>query len=442
MPPRGPGRFLPAWHGIGASGGRGAPGRRWRVLEASSSWPGAPCRRPRWRRWCCPARVADYSPAAARRADLGRRGVWAGAGALPGGDGWVVLAPADVAPLLLPAPAEVSTTPLHAAVLEALAGGGALFFRLLSDRVGAADGAGARLTRGRRRALGPGLGRALTNDTLAPLRAAARRRPAAGAPRAPAVRAARRRDRRSGRAAAMPTRPGRPRSAGAGPCSRPRGGRSTPTRARTPSRRPLLDRHGVVTRGAVTAERVAGGFAAVYQVLRAVEEAGRAGAATSSRGWARPSSRCPGRSTGCVRWPTGAPATDGSARRPTVVLAATDPANPTARRCPGRPARRDGHGHRPGARPARWSCWSTATLVLYVERGGRTLLSWSEDPEQLQAARRGAGPGRGHDGRPRAGFTVGARRWPAGRQRFLPLAQALEAAGFRPTPRGLRLRAS
>ena len=42
----------------------------------------------------------------------------------------------------------------------------------------------------------------------------------------------------------------------------------------------LLERHGVVTREGVRAEGVAGGFAAVYPVLRALEESGRA-----RRGW-------------------------------------------------------------------------------------------------------------------------------------------------------------
>jgi len=63
----------------------------------------------------------------------------------------------------------------------------------------------------------------------------------------------------------------------------------------------LLDRHGIVTRGAVTAERVPAGFAAVYPVLKAAEEAGRAGAVTSSTAWARRSSRSRARSTGCDR---------------------------------------------------------------------------------------------------------------------------------------------
>ena len=38
----------------------------------------------------------------------------------------------------------------------------------------------------------------------------------------------------------------------------------------------LLDRHGVVTRGAVAAERAPGGFAGAYRVLAGFEETGRA----------------------------------------------------------------------------------------------------------------------------------------------------------------------
>ena len=72
---------------------------------------------------------------------------------------------------------------MHEAVLDALDGGGALFFRALADRVvaghgpagdpGAARAAGdgrAPIARRWPRDLGPGLGRRLTNDTLAPLR--------------------------------------------------------------------------------------------------------------------------------------------------------------------------------------------------------------------------------------------------------------------------------
>jgi ATP-dependent Lhr-like helicase len=75
-------------------------------------------------------------------------------------------------------------------------------------------------------------------------------------------------------------------------------------------------------------------------------------------------------------------------------------------------------------------------LVLYVERGGKTLLSWSDDAEvlgpcatALATAVRDGALGR---------MTV--ERADGGTVHGSPLAQALESAGFRPTPRGLRLR--
>ena len=53
-----------------------------------------------------PAGSPGYSPGDAGRADRGRAtSSGPGAGALPGGDGWLVLAPAESAPLLLPRPA-------------------------------------------------------------------------------------------------------------------------------------------------------------------------------------------------------------------------------------------------------------------------------------------------------------------------------------------------
>ena len=98
--------------------------------------PGAPVPASALETLVLPGRVPGYSPALLDELTSAGEIVWSGAGALPGGDGWLVLAPADGASLLLPEPAEVSMTPLHSAVLEALGGGGALFFRMLSDRVG------------------------------------------------------------------------------------------------------------------------------------------------------------------------------------------------------------------------------------------------------------------------------------------------------------------
>src|SRR5690606_28451149 len=85
-----------------------------------------------------PARVPGYSPDLLDELTASGEVIWAGQGSLPGGDGWVALYFADTAPLLLPRPLEITMTPLHERIIEVLSGGGALFFRELSDRVGAA----------------------------------------------------------------------------------------------------------------------------------------------------------------------------------------------------------------------------------------------------------------------------------------------------------------
>ena len=74
-----------------------------------------------------PARVRDYSPAMLDELTSAGEVLWAGAGGLPGGDGWISLVPADLAPLLLPEPLEVPDE--GGPILEQLAGGQALFFR-------------------------------------------------------------------------------------------------------------------------------------------------------------------------------------------------------------------------------------------------------------------------------------------------------------------------
>ena len=79
---------------------------------------------------------------------------------------------------------------------------------------------------------------------------------------------------------------------------------ATPIRpdAAMPCAEALLDRHGIVTRGAVVAsERTAGGFAAAYPVLKAASKRPAAAvAATSSKVSAERSSRSAPPSTGCA----------------------------------------------------------------------------------------------------------------------------------------------
>jgi len=184
--------------------------------------------------------------------------------------------------------------------------------------------------------------------------------------------------------------------------------------------------------------RVAGGFAATYRVLSAFEEAGRVrrgyfveglgaaqfattGAVDRLRAGARGVGDDPGRSA-TVR---------------TIVLAAADPANPYGAALPW-PARPTQGTHRPGRKAGAVVVLVDGELVLYVERGGRSLLSWSEDPATLQAAadalalavREGALGRLTVERADGAGVLDGEH----------PLATALAAAGFRATPKGLRMR--
>ncbi|WP_460371131.1 Lhr family ATP-dependent helicase, partial [Actinocorallia lasiicapitis] len=137
-----------------------------------------------------PARVPGYTPALLDELTSAGEVVWAGRGALPGGDGWISLQLADTAPLLLPQPSDLTLTPLHQSLLDLLADGSAHFFRTLSDRLNApptasplarraSEGAGGEPKRERigDQELVEALwdlvwAGYLTNDTLAPLRAA------------------------------------------------------------------------------------------------------------------------------------------------------------------------------------------------------------------------------------------------------------------------------
>ncbi len=475
VPPQVLARFLPGWHGIGGSGAARRPDAG-AVLEAVERLAGAAVPASALETLVLPARVPGYSPALLDELTSAGEVVWSGAGATGGGDGWLVLAPADAAPLLLPDPGELSMTPVHSAVLEALAGGGALFFRMLSERVAAIGGRvpdDAQLAAAIWDLVWAGL---LTNDTLAPLRVAlgGPRRKAAAAPRAaprprpvgPAGPAG-----AAGAAGAvgtvgavgatgavgfgrrygfgrppMPTRGGPPtvsgrwslvpgRAPGAeGPA--PDGGAADRTARAHALAVALLERHGVLTRGAVAAERVPGGYAAVYPVLRAMEEAGRCRRGYFVEGLGAAQFALPG---AVDRMRALADPPPAAARR-AVVLAAADPAQPygAALPWPDRPGEAPS-SHRPGRKAGALVVLADGRLVLYVERGGRTLLSWTDDAGLLEpaAAALAAAVRDGALGRLTVERADGLRL--GGHDS--PLARALESQGFRPTPRGLRLRA-
>jgi len=448
-------RFVPAWQQLGTASGRGSD----TLLRAIEQLQGASVPASALERLVLPARVSDYSPAMLDELTAAGEVLWAGAGSLPGGDGWVALHLADNAPLLLPPPDPgAPLTPVHLSVLDALAGGAALFFRSLSDRVGAVND--RELTAALWDLVWSGH---VTNDTLAPLRALLGAGRATGGRRTP----------RAGR----PGRLGRPAlPVRSGPASAAGRWSLLPEREGDPTRRAhalaevLLDRHGIVTRGAVMAERAPGGFAAVYSVLKAFEESGRCrrgyfvetlgaaqfavdGAVDRMRALAaaRPPADVEPPSYPAA-WtppvPGGWPAPDRDRQRRrrddngALVLAATDPANPfgAALPWPGRPAA-DGvapsAGHRPGRKAGALVVVVDGHLVLYVERGGKTLLSWTDDPPLLTPAvdALALAVREGMLGK------LAVERADGEAVLTSALGLALEGAGFRPTPRGLRLRA-
>ncbi|GAA4221290.1 ATP-dependent Lhr-like helicase [Streptosporangium album] len=423
--------FAPAWHGITGSPQRGRPPID-ALVGAVEQLQGAAVPASALETLILPSRVPGYDPSLLDELTSSGEVVWAGQGSLPGGDGWVALYFADTAPLLMPEPLEITMTPLHGAVVEVLGGGGALFFRELASRVGTLmtgvipdDAALAAAVwdlvwAGR-----------ITGDTLAPLRATL------GTGR-PAHRPAATRRRRP----VLPTRSGPPTV----------GGRwwLLPQAAGDPTQRAhaqaevLLERHGVVTRGAVTAERLPGGFAAIYQVLRAFEESGRCRRGYFVEGLGGAQFALPGavdrmRATAAPSgdgapdpWSTRKP--DGNGRR-AVVLAAADPANPygAALSWPAHPGE---VSHKPGRKAGSLVVLVDGHLVLYVERGGKTLLSFTDGDrlrpavDALALAVRDGALGK---------LTV--ERADGAAINDSPLGAALEEAGFHPTPRGLRLRA-
>ncbi|MFE3602033.1 ATP-dependent helicase [Streptomyces sp. NPDC059142] len=425
--------FLPQWQHLSGDSLRGIDG----LARAVEQLQGAPVPASALEKLILPSRVAGYAPALLDELTTTGEVVWAGAGALPGKDGWVSLYLADAAPLLLPAPHPLEQTALHASVLTTLSGGYGLFFRQIADQVRATT---------HPEATDPQLADAvwdlawsgrLTNDTLAPLRSLLGSGRTAGATAHRARRPVPRGRYGTLTAAARPaSRTGPPTVSGRWsllPEPEP-----DPTHRAHALARTLLDRHGVVTRGAVAAEGVAGGFSATYRVLSAFEDSGQArrgyvveglGAAQFAMDGAV--DRLRAAATARDRAP------EQSAPR-AVVLAAADPANAYGAALPW-PEPPDGAGHKPGRKAGSLVVLVDGELTLYMERGGRTLLAWAADPQAPELA---AAAGALADAA-RAGVlgTVTVERANGTPALTSPLGRALESAGFHATPRGLRLRA-
>ncbi|GAA1808567.1 ATP-dependent helicase [Nocardioides hankookensis] len=406
------GRFLTTWQHVGGRL-RGVDG----VVSVIDQLAGCPVPASALEPLVLGSRVRDYEPSYLDELTASGEVIWAGHAALPGADGWVSLHLADQAALTLPDPTPIEFSAQSEAVLEALRPGGAWFFRQLSDAVGSTDDAALSATlwelvwSGR-----------ISNDTLTPLRALTRGGTPAHRSRRPPPRTS-----RPGR----PTRTGPPETAGRWALLPEID--TDPTRRAHATAERLLDRHGVVIRGAVVSERVPGGFAGVYKVLSAFEDSGRCrrgyfvdGLGAAQFGTAGAIDR--------LRTFSEVP-TD--AKPVAVALAATDPANPYGAALPWP----ETSGHRPGRKAGAIVVLVDGVLTLYVERGGRTLLTWSEDADQLTPATASLAEAvrRGSLGRLTVEKADGEPLLGSG---STPLREALQAAGFVATPQGLRLRSA
>ncbi|WP_345289306.1 Lhr family ATP-dependent helicase [Streptomyces gulbargensis] len=434
VPPAALATFLPQWQHVGGGALRGIDG----LARAVEQLQGAPVPASALEKLILPSRVRDYAPGLLDELTTTGEVVWAGAGALPGKDGWVSLYLADAAPLLLPPPHPLELTALHESVLTALSGGYGLFFRQIADHIRATT---------HPEATDPQLADALwelawsgrlTNDTLAPLRALLGSGRTAGSTAHRARRTVPRgRFGALGTTARTASRTGPPTVSGR--WSLLPGAAPEPTHRAHALARTLLDRHGVVTRGAVAAEGVEGGFSAVYRVLAAFEDSGQARRGYVVEGLGAAQFAMDGavdrlRAAATAR-DRGAEAAAGPRA---VVLAAADPANAygAALSWPEPPT---GAGHKPGRKAGAMVVLVDGELTLYMERGGKTLLSWPAEPDD--PALTAAAEALAASARQGVLGTVTVERINGATALTSPLARPLEAAGFLATPRGLRLRA-
>ncbi|WP_432557424.1 ATP-dependent helicase [Granulicoccus sp. GXG6511] len=394
-------RFLPGWQGVN-SGTRGVDG----VLGAIDQLAGCAVPASMWESLVLPSRVADYAPALLDEVLAAGEVVWTGDGAIGEWDGWVRLWPATlVTPPVRPLPE--SATAL--ALWERLGRGGGWFFNdLINDDHSRGD-----WERGLWELVWGGRVR---SDTFSPVRALAGRG-ALKTRRVPRTRS------RSGMLRAA-------RQTAAPPVAPQVTGRWAAVAEPTPADRIehlllLLDRHGVVTRGGVLSEQPDGSFGPVYRGLSQLEETGQC-----LRGYFVDG-------LGAAQFATSA-TVDRLRDQPAsgaLVLAATDPANAYGAALPW-PDRES--GHRPGRKPGALVMLVDGHLIGYLERGAKTLLTFTPEPLQLSAGLEelAATVTRAslHD------ITI---ERVDGQHVFenAKIRSALEAAGFVMTPQGMKLRA-
>jgi ATP-dependent helicase Lhr and Lhr-like helicase len=351
-------RFLPSWQNVDAHRAAGAGIDRLR--DALVPLQGVTLTPKVWEADVLPRRLGAYSPSWLDELCTSGELVWIGAGARGRSDGRVALYFRDDVRLAGPPAAnaklEQAKGEPHDAIRERLAAGPSFWLDLLADL----DYPPEELHNALWDLAWAG---EVTNDAFAPLRA----------PRLRSVGAQERQGRRFAR-----------RRSGAGAAVQGRWSLTAPLFADAPGTGPrlraqaelMLERYGIVTRETVLAEGVPGGFSTLYAELGNLELLGsaRRGYFVEGLGGAQFAL------AGAVERLRSLPEPDGSLQ----LLAATDPANPYGAALPWP---KPPSGRRPARAPGAHVLLRDGEPLLYVERGGRSILRLVElDGEELAAA--------------------------------------------------------
>jgi ATP-dependent Lhr-like helicase len=312
--------------------------------------------------------VTDYASSDLDELCAAGEVVWRGVESVGPTDGRVAVYLADSVPLLAPPP-NVVDDPLSIRVRELLAGRGAVFFEEIAREVGGfrndvVDALWQLVWAGH-----------VTNDTLAPLRSRRRGDALSRKRRDGDRRGSLRRGFRSRRRGAAPGTEGRWSMVDYGGDQ----GRSSTERQMALVEQ-LLRRYGLLVRSAVNRESVEGGFAALYPVLRAMEEAGRVRRGYFVAGMGGAQFAAPGADELLRRKPLPVDANDDGV----VILAASDPANAYGAILKW-PA-----SHAEGVQPQRGGgsrvILRDGRLLGFMTRGGRQLLTFTPDDPADEAA--------------------------------------------------------
>ena len=353
-------RLLPAWQGVDAAppGGAGVD----RLREVLVPLQGVALAPEVWERDVLPRRVGAYSQAWIDALCSGGELVWVGAGSLGRHSGKVALYFREDARWLGPPPnrSERPAEPLHDAVRARLERGASFWTDLIAD-VAEVDGHPIEPVELQEALWDLVWAGEVTNDAFAPLRA-------------PKLSLARQRAQTArGRRFGGRRRPAAPQIQG-------RWSLTAPLFADAPAHGPrmraiaelLLERYGIVTRETVLAEGIPGGFAGLYDELSKLETLG-----TARRGYFV-------EGLGGAQFALGAAVERLRGLRSDepagpLVLAATDPANPYGASLPW-PQRTDDSGRRPARVAGAYVVTLDAEPVLYLERGGKGVLTLRADP--------------------------------------------------------------